>query len=243
MSDIDTNETTIPALPCVSLEGTLPFYRALGFEVTYEQKAPYLYAVVKRGGIELHFYGLKGHKPEECHSTCLVLVPDIESLHQTYATALRAALGKLPVKGFPHITRMRPGQGRFTLVDPSGNSVIYIKRSAQDADGEQKSSTGKLSVATLAKAIETAAVLRDSKNDDPAAAKVLDVALAKYTRAPALDRARALTSRTELAIAMGHDADVERFRRELERIDLTTDEREQVRQELEALDELQRAIK
>lgn len=70
------------------------FYQALGFEVTYEQKSPNAYALVRRGGIEPHFFGLKRLKPEEAFSTCVVLVPEVERLHQTFAAALRQAYGK-----------------------------------------------------------------------------------------------------------------------------------------------------
>jgi catechol 2,3-dioxygenase-like lactoylglutathione lyase family enzyme len=48
-------ETMIPLLPCKALEETLDYYRALGFEVTYQQKDPYLYGAVQRGAIQLHF--------------------------------------------------------------------------------------------------------------------------------------------------------------------------------------------
>ncbi|HZJ09174.1 MAG TPA: hypothetical protein VFD39_05725, partial [Trueperaceae bacterium] len=67
---------TIPALPCISLDETLEFFTAIGFAVTYHQKAPNPYGVVARDGYELHLFGLKGLKPEENFSTCLVMVPD-----------------------------------------------------------------------------------------------------------------------------------------------------------------------
>ena len=41
-----TNEITIPILPCRSTNEVLEFYRALGFEVTYQQAKPNHYAVV-----------------------------------------------------------------------------------------------------------------------------------------------------------------------------------------------------
>lgn len=34
------NETTIPLLPCRSLDDVAPFYQALGFEITYRQERP-----------------------------------------------------------------------------------------------------------------------------------------------------------------------------------------------------------
>ena len=50
-----TDEITIPLLPCRAIKEMLEFYRALGFEVTYQQSKPNTYAVVRRGGIELQY--------------------------------------------------------------------------------------------------------------------------------------------------------------------------------------------
>jgi hypothetical protein len=239
-SPSQATERTIPALPCVSLAGILPFYRLLGFEVTYQQKSPNPYAVVRRGGIELHFFGLKGLKPEEAFSACLILVHEVESLHQTFAEALRHAYGRLPIRGFPRITRMKPGQSRFTLVDPAGNSVYFIKREAHSVMGERRPSEQTQS--RLARAVETAATLRDSHGDDLAAAKVLDVALARDEPATPVDRARALAARAELAVALG---DLQRARAldaEIRLIPLSEDERVGLRHELDAASKLERLL-
>lgn len=225
-------ETAIPCLPCISLAETLDFYRALGFEVTYQQQSPYVWAATKRGGFNLHFYGLKEMKSEECHSCCLVQVDDPEPLHKTFSEALRTKYGKLPVAGFPRITRFKPGQTRFTVVDPNGNSVVYLRR--DEPEGKDQKLTG------LPKALATATRLRDSKNDDAAAAKVLDVALARYQDAPPLDRARALAARAELAVALGEVELLRTVRAELQAIDLPDQDREKYRHELEAAESLER---
>ena len=226
------SETAIPCLPCVSLTEMLDFYRALGFEVTYQQKAPYVWAATKRGGFDLHFYGLKGLKPEECHSCCLVTVEDPQSLHKTFSEALRAKLGKLPVAGFPRITRFKPGQTRFTVVDPNGNSVVYLRR--DEPEGKDQKLTG------LPKAVATATRLRDQKNDDESAAKVLDVALARYPDAPPLDRARALAARAELAVALGEAEKLAAVRAALQSVPLSDANRDAYRHELQGADELER---
>jgi catechol 2,3-dioxygenase-like lactoylglutathione lyase family enzyme len=226
-------ETAIPCLPCASLPEALDFYRALGFEVTYQQSSPYVWAATKRGGFDLHFYGLKGLKPEECHSCCLVAVDDPEPLHKMFSEALRAKLGRLPVAGFPRITRFKPGQTRFTVVDPNGNSVVYLRR--DEPEGKDQKLTG------LPKALATASRLRDSKNDDAAAAKVLDVALARYLDAPPLDRARALATRAELAVARGEADRLREVRAELGAIPLSDADRMTYRHEFEAADALERS--
>ncbi|MFY0539910.1 hypothetical protein [Nannocystis pusilla] len=112
----------------MSLPATLAFYRLLGFEVTYEQNRPYVYAATRRGGMEVHFMGIKELDPKDAYSTCLVMVPEVEQLHATFADALRGGYGKLPIAGIPRITRMKPGQTRFTIVDVAGNSLVLSKR-------------------------------------------------------------------------------------------------------------------
>jgi hypothetical protein len=62
----------------------------------------------------------------------LALVPEVEQLHRQFTDRLRAALGRVPGTGFPRISRMRPGQTRFTLTDVAGNAVIFIKHGDED---------------------------------------------------------------------------------------------------------------
>ncbi len=231
-----TDEVTIPCLPCVSLEETFPFYEMLGFEVTYRQKAPSVYGVVRRGACELHFFGLKGLVPKDAFSTCLVLVSDVEGLHQSFTRAMSQVLGKAPVAGLPRISRMKPGQTRFTVTDPAGNSVIFIKRGAEDqAAGEEYKQPGQT---RIQRAINTAARLRDFKGDDLAAAKVLDTALAHPGQTDLYDRARALIARAELAIALGDRQHAIALRAELETLRLSETERERLRVELQAADQV-----
>ena len=173
-----TRATSIPVLPCVSLDETLDFYRLLGFEPTYRQSSPNPYAVAQRDGAQLHFAGIKGLDPARAYTTCLVIVSEVERLHGGFAEGLRSAYGKLPVAGLPRITRMKKGQSRFTVVDPSGNSVIFIRRDAPD-DYDEGAAPAPPS--PLGRALRAAARLRDFKTDDRAAAKVLEAALARET--------------------------------------------------------------
>jgi hypothetical protein len=231
-----TDATTIPCLPCVSMAESLDFYRALGFAVTYQQKSPNEYAVVRQGGCEIHLFGLKGLKAEDGYSVCCVVVPEVEPLHRAFGEALRRKYGKLPIAGFPRITRFKAGQTRFTVTDPSGNSVIFVKRSAHEGGDSRANKTG------LAKAIDTAARLRDESGDDESAAKVLDVALDRYRDAPALDRARALAARAELAVALGEAERLRSLREELRRTPVSDEDRENYRHELGAAEALEREL-
>ncbi|AKU93627.1 hypothetical protein AKJ09_00291 [Labilithrix luteola] len=228
--------TTIPVLPCIDLDETLAFYRLLGFVVTHQQTRPNVYAALHREGAHLHFAGVKGIDPKKAFSTCLMIVPEVEELHALFADALRGAYGKIPVAGVPRISRMRKGQSRFTVVDPSGNSVIVIRR-----DGEAKDATKPSSkpLSRLGRALEQAILLRDFKNDDVGAAKVLDVALSKSEPCAPIERARALAARTELALAAGDRALARSLRNELSRLELTRAERAAISEELSAADRLE----
>lgn len=207
---------SIPALPCVSLDETLAFWTALGFEVTYRQKAPNPYGVVTRDGYELHLFGLKGLDPSTAFSTCLVMVPAVEELHAEFSASLRRHLGRSPAKALPRISRMRPGQTRFTLTDPNGTSVIFIKYGPEDEQTAQAYKDPTLT--PLQRAVKMAERLRDYHLDDHSAAKALDIALKRAGDEAPLDRATALESRAEIARAMEDDELAERLETEAREI-------------------------
>lgn len=231
---------TIPVLPCASIPEALAFYRLLGFEVTHEQTRPNPYAATRRGDLHLHFMGLAGFEATTSYSTCLVIVPEVEALHQRFAEALRGSYGKVPAAGLPRITRMKPGQSRFTVVDVAGNSVIYIRDSAPDDYDE--SATPEPSQTRLGKVLRAAARLRDFKNDDAAAARLIEAALRKrQDDDTAFERALALAARAELAVAMGALARAASARAEIAALPLTEDERHQLTAELAAVAALARA--
>ena len=234
-----TDATTIPCLPCVSMAESLDFYRALLFEVTYQQKAPNEYAVVRQGGCEIHLFGLKGLKAENGYSTCCVIVSEVEPVHRAFSDALRQKYRKLPIAGYPRITRFKAGQTRFTVTDPSGNSIIFAKRTAHEGD----SGSSRAALTGLPKAIDTAAKLRDESGDDESAAKVLDVALDRYRGAPALDRARALAARAELAVALGETERLRALREELQQVPISDEDREKYRHEFEAAELLESGLR
>ena len=128
-------EKVTPILPCRDLDELLPFYEALGFAVTYRQARPNPYACVRRGGIELHFFGLAEFDPETSLGNVIIEVPDTLALFDEFAAGLRAAHGKLPITGIPRITRPRRQQGTaggFSVVDPGGNWLRVSARAAED---------------------------------------------------------------------------------------------------------------
>ncbi len=104
----------------------LDFCTALGFEVIFEQRSPNPYAVVRRGGIELHFFGMKRYEPSESYSTCIVGTDGIDGLYAAVRAGLKAAYGRIPTRGLPRIGALKDtshGTRQFLLTDPGGNCL------------------------------------------------------------------------------------------------------------------------
>ncbi|WP_338079896.1 glyoxalase [Antrihabitans stalactiti] len=232
------NETAIPMLPCADLDETLAFYKTLGFEVTYEQTKPYLYGAVRRGSFDLHFYSPpKDVDARALASRCLIMVDDVATYHREFTAALRSHYGKIPAKGTPRITRFREGQSRFTIVDPTGTSVLYVQRDEPtDLEyGGSKELTG------LAKVVDNARILRDFKNDDKAASRVLKVGLARFgPDAPAVDRVRALAALAEIASAKNEPERSREYLTELQKIELSDEDRTLVAKDIQSVENVQK---
>ncbi|HLT84876.1 MAG TPA: hypothetical protein VKZ83_11650 [Phototrophicaceae bacterium] len=163
----------VPMLPCADIDEIADFYTALGSAVTYRQLRPNPYVALEGHGFPIHYYGLAGHRPEDSHSTCGLIVEDPAVLFEALAAGLRQRYGKLPVTGFPRITRPRPrknvdGVTGFSLVDPAGN-WIRVFRDATNETGTE--TTGPSS--PLRESLLNAIVLADSKGDTAQAAKIL----------------------------------------------------------------------
>lgn len=191
--------TTVPVLPCKAIGETLAFWENLGFTITYRQDRPYQYGVVERNGHQLHFVRVKG--ADAGYTGCLMMVQNVEQAHADFCNALKAQLGRVPNKGIPRISRMRPGQSRFTITDVSENSVIVIQIGEKDQVEYEDADPATLT--PLQKAISLALRLRDFKEDFPAALKVIDMAIAKMgDDETQSDRANAAEIRRSLADLM-----------------------------------------
>ncbi|WP_239989475.1 glyoxalase [Corallococcus macrosporus] len=216
----------------------MAFYQALGFAVTYQMTRPYLYLAFRWRDIHLHFgKGSKNLDPsEESTGGCLVLVDTVEPYHRAFSEALRAKYGKVLATGRPRLTRFRPGQSRFSLVDPTGNNIIFIQRD----EPEDLEYGGSAKLTGLAKVIDNARILREFKNDDKGAARALDIGLARFgAEATVVDRARALAARLELAIALGEATQGQSLKQQLQALPLSKEARSQLAEELKASERLE----
>ena len=192
------NERTYPCLPCADLDGAIAFYQSLGFRRTYRQLKPNPYAVVVREDFQVHLFGMDGFDPDQSYGSVIVVVPDPDALYQAFAAGLRAAYGKLPVKGTPRITRPRKRYGTvygFSVVDVGGNWLRVSK--AGDAEEDVTRERG------LPGIVDVAARLGDSHGDAAKALRTLEDGLRKFADAPVLERARALLYRADLAVRVG----------------------------------------
>jgi hypothetical protein len=226
-------ESTIPILPCRHLDDIVPFYSALGFALTYRQARPNPYAALRRGGLELHFFGLEEFDPEQSMGSAILLVPDTGALYDAFATGLRAAYGRLPVSGIPRITRPRRKQGGFggfTVVDPGGN---WLRVNSAVEDATEPPSRG-----MFERALQNAARQADSHGDEQAAIKVLEAGLLRHADAPAPDRIPVLVYLAELAIRTEDFARASAALADLEALSLTDAERTAATAELATAAEL-----
>lgn len=190
------NRITIPILPCVNIDETLSFWAALDFKTTYRQDKPYAYAVVTQRDIQLHFRTEKRLDIANNFCMCLLVVQNAATVHEQFSQALRVWMGKVPATGTPRLTRFKPGQTRFTLTDVSGNAVIVVQ--AGEKDQQHYDAYDQPDLSPLQKAVALAIRLRDYKEDDHAAIKVLQTALKKKKQEQPGDIAAAMEMLKEL---------------------------------------------
>jgi hypothetical protein len=112
---------------------------------------------------------------------------------------------------------MKPGATRFTLTDVSGNSVIFVSKGNSDQENWEQADikTG----SKLQKAIAIAKRFRDYKNDDEAAAKILDTVL-KTASDEDPDLAEALIMRIEIALHQEEQSREQECRQKLTALEL-----------------------
>lgn len=220
---------TIPILPCESIEETLVFWECLGFRITYKQTRPYQYGVIERGGYQLHFGRVKGMDiTQNLYSGCIIMISDVEKVYRELIEKLKANLGKVSHSGIPRISRMKPGTTRFTLTDISGNSIIFINYG--DADQETYEKVDDKSQSPLQRAIAVAIRFRDYKQDERAAAAILDAAFRKIENENKRDVAEALIIRIDLAIFMNDPVKAGEFRSQLNKMELLEEEMNHLKQ-------------
>ncbi|MDH2387591.1 VOC family protein [Streptomyces sp. HNM0663] len=204
------SEKTIPLLPCQAIQPVTDFYTALGFKVTYLQTAPYAYAVVERGDIQLQFFGMKQYDPAASLSGCYVLTDGVDTLYESFRSGLKAAYGRIPRRGLPRIGPLKDmsyGMRQFLMTDPGGNGIRVGQPAGDDMTFRAAPKE------TFARALHMAELFADSKEDLPGAARILDRALARKDERPTPGQlVRLLLLRADIALRMYDDELAARLR-------------------------------
>ncbi|NWL09844.1 hypothetical protein DM793_00805 [Paenarthrobacter nitroguajacolicus] len=227
-----SGEITVPLLPCRSIDEIADFYQMLGFERTYWQTKPYPCVGLRREDFQLQFFGLDGFDPEASYGSCVVLVEDTMALYEAFAAGMRAVHGKVLVAGIPRMTRPRQRKNTgnaagFSVVDPGGNwiRIFHNTDAAGDITDEPSSQ--------LAKAMQNAVVLGDSKGDTGQAARILDSALNRHRGStPVTDLVEALVYGAELSMRLGDRARAGVLLAEVAAAELTDEQRDSLSEEL-----------
>lgn len=122
----DRVSKVIPVLPAKNMKEQCAFYESIGFTVVKKYTAP-PYAVVEYDDITLHFWANKEQVPEENAICVFIEVDDVDHVNELFTTNLKKAIGKIPRSGFPRISKVRElkEDRRFTLSDPSGNTIYF----------------------------------------------------------------------------------------------------------------------
>ncbi|MGI5217773.1 glyoxalase [Nocardia sp. CA-290969] len=232
-------DTAVPVLSTSDLARTLEFWRTLGYAVTHEQHKPYVYGALRAHDCEIHYYGAPaGENERQAQETagCLIMVDDVAGRHREFTAALRKRYGKVPAKGSTRITRFRPGQTRFSAVDPDGNWITYIQLGEPEDAAEYG---GAAELSGLAKVLDNARILRDFKVDDKAAERALEAGLHRHgAEASRIELARAYAALVELAVALENPAKAAARRADLAALQLTETELSELAAEVGAADDL-----
>ena len=174
----------------------------------------------------------------ESYSTCYVLTDDVDGLHESFRTGLKAAYGKIPTRGLPRIgalKNMSYGARQFLVTDPGGNCIRIGQQTSEDQHHRPAPKE------TFARALYHASLLADSKEDPAAAAKVIDRVLRLEDERPTpVQRLRLLVLRADVAGRLGDGETATSALAEADAVaaQLGAQERESVQDDLERLAEL-----
>jgi hypothetical protein len=187
----------------------------------------------------LHFFALRDLDPAQSYGTCYVRVDDVDDLHVAFTAGLKAAFGRVPLRGIPRIGAVRDlsfGVRQFIVTDPGGNA-IRIGMPSGTAHSDEEWFSKRQSDNRFERAVETATLLVDSKGDFAAAARVLDKALSASDASDGPRLARALVLRADIAVATGERR---RAREHLDRVRALRSHAD--RDDVDRADELERAL-
>jgi hypothetical protein len=237
-----------PIFPCKSLDELLAFYQSLGFEVTYYQKSPNPYAVVERGWITLHFYGIKHHDPKSSFHTCGITTDEVDSLYEEFANVLRNKNGNLPTRGLPRLNEIRDkprdGVREFHLVDIAGTYLRFGKKIESTLDAnENYSQEVVLANNRLSLALDFAYHKQDEEDELEKVSQVLDKAIEKDKTHPCINLYKVMTLRADLAVEMRDYSLAEKLLQEVRTSEFITNRKDEYKAELRRVTDIEKKLK
>ncbi|MBW4695176.1 MAG: VOC family protein [Lyngbya sp. HA4199-MV5] len=111
--------SAVPVLPAVDLAITIAFYEQMGFTTEFQYED---YAGLRRGGASLHLWQCSDRQIAE-NTSCRINVSGIDALYEEYQTH-----GVIHPNGA--LTTRPWGLREFTVLDPSGNCVVFAEQPA-----------------------------------------------------------------------------------------------------------------
>lgn len=236
---MEPSPSVIPMLPCKSIDEQLDFYETLGFEITYRQAKPNIYACVRHPIVELHFFGLKQLVPAESYAMCYIHVPNVDEVYEDFCARLKQTYHKIPRSGIPRITRLSDlsEDRRFNLIDPAGNRLLIGQRHDSSKLKPHDESIWE-APNQPPNTYEIAYRLAYAKDDHAAAVKVLDKLLASDKEVAITLSYKALILRADLAISVDDTDLAKQLLSQAKQLTLTDRELEQVRDDTDKMNEL-----
>jgi len=116
-------EFAVPIMPANDLDATLSFYERLGFKNAGSAPTEWNYLIIRRGSVQLHFYGDPQVDPLTTSTNCYVFTEDADALYDEWNAIGIPTDPKTGsrLQGPPIDTDY--GMREFALVDPSGNLI------------------------------------------------------------------------------------------------------------------------
>ncbi|HDR8180687.1 TPA: hypothetical protein QC116_000005 [Bacillus thuringiensis] len=237
---------TIPIFDCLfEIDKQLEFYTALGFDITYYQKAPYRFASVKNEFTEISFYGDKNFNIDQKHGGCYIVVSNIDEVYMKLQTNLRKYYGKIPSKGIPRISRLNTTveDRRCNITDLSGNTLI-IGEPLEDSTEVINEEKEQLKMSSkYEKTYKLAYKYAYSKEDFLAASNLLESIFNNQCDTVSNELYfKAKVVQLDVLLTLNRQEKAMKIIQELESIHLTIDERSKLGNEMQRLEDIKHEI-
>lgn len=117
--------TIAPILPSRDLDATVAFYGPLGFSIAARHDPPEAYLILRRGGIELHFFTHPANDPAASLAGAYIRLQHVDPLYEEFARVIHWS----PPQPRLHAPADKPwGMREFAMIDPDGSLLRFGAR-------------------------------------------------------------------------------------------------------------------